>query len=323
MRFYDIKIGGQIPIQYTTWVNGKTDPGALRVEFDLSVQDFATPFQNPKVRIWGVGIKQISNATQLNLAPIQVYGGMKPGLPIATAEAQDNQAGLLVSGQIFNPYGNWINEMQTLELPIIVATAAGIDMTQVDKLNLVLTWLKGQPIGPAIQACLQTAFPGVKVTLNITSNVVYSQDYSSHFSSIGELASAVKSISQQIVNGPAGGTYPGISIVPTAGAFTVFDASTQAAPKAINFIDLIGQPTWIKYPNIQFTTVMRADLSVGDRVSLPPSQYTTQSSDSFSSGRATTAQTGIFQIVLVHHVGDSRQPGAASWVSVFEAIPSA
>jgi hypothetical protein len=37
---------------------------------------------------------------------------------------------------------------------------------------------------------------------------------------------------------------------------------------------IVDQPTWIEAPSIQFKTMMRADLKVGDQVSLPQTLVT-------------------------------------------------
>ena len=53
------------------------------------------------------------------------------------------------------------------------------------------------------------------------------------------------------------------------GAVYAYDGTTSFTPKAINFFDLIGQPTWLNYAQIQIQVVMRGDIQVGDVVSLP------------------------------------------------------
>jgi hypothetical protein len=314
MRFYDIQIGGDYPIQYTSFVNGVgPDPGALKVELDIPVAPFATPFGNPWVRIWGISIQQISQAAQLDGAPISVYGGMSPGLPLAQAAFNDHQQGLLAKGTIFQAYGNWIGTNQTLDL-ILLANS-----NQVNALNIVLNWKKGAALGPAIQNCLQTALPNTPINMAISPNLVLSRDDVGPYTSFEALGQHIKSVTQPIL----GGSYPGVDISLRNGQFYVYDGTYPAgAPtaKAINFYDLIGQPTWIEFPTIQFSTVMRADLSVGSIITLPPGQFTTTTA-SQSQFRQKTAQQGKFQIVAVHHVGNSRAPGASNWITVFNANP--
>jgi len=76
---------------------------------------------------------------------------------------------------------------------------------------------------------------------------------------------------------------------------------------------------------IQFTTVLRSDLSVKDRsqVMLPPfvaAQAATPSSGAGSNARVKGAFTGTWTISYARHIGNSRDPDAQSWVSVFQAF---
>jgi hypothetical protein len=108
------------------------------------------------------------------------------------------------------------------------------------------------------------------------------------------------------------------------------DCTTQTVPKKINFTDLIGQPTWQKLQTIQVTCVLRADIGCGDFVSLPntpgittPGSY----SQAFSTPGVTTSSpkqgtvfTGTYQVNAVRHVGNSRSPLAAGWVTVLDLV---
>lgn len=317
MRFYDIVIGGDYPIEYTSFVNGVgVDPGALKVELDIPVAPFATPFGNPWIRIWGISITQISQAAQLDGAPISIFGGMSPGLPLAQAAFNDHQQGLLAKGTIYQAYGNWIGTSQTLDL---ILRANSNDL---NTLNIVLTWKKGDALGPALQSCLQTALPNTPINMAISPNLVLSNDGSHAATSFEDLGQYVKAVTQPIL----GGAYPGVDISLRNGQFYVYDGTyPDGAPtvKAIKFYDLIGQPTWIEFPTVQFSTVMRADLSVGDIITLPPGQFTTGGTTSQPQARQKTAQQGKFLIVAVHHVGNSRAPGAGNWITVFNANPYA
>jgi hypothetical protein len=49
----------------------------------------------------------------------------------------------------------------------------------------------------------------------------------------------------------------------------VFDKTYQPSSIAIQFTDLIGQPTWIEPNTMQVKTVMRADLQVGSIITMP------------------------------------------------------
>lgn len=309
MRFYNIVVGGKT-------YSSLGDPGALNVEMDIPVAPFATPMGFALVRVWGVSLADIGQANNLKGKPIQVFGGMAAGLPLANPA----QAGLLVQGYVFQAFGNWIGLEQTLDLIIAPGSSpVGVGSPAVPA-NIVLNWKKGTPLGSAIQTALQTAFQGFQFTVNVDQNLVRQNDEVGYFHSVGELAQYAKQVSKDINKST---TYAGIDITLSGTQFTVYDGSQQTGGggKQIAFQDLIGQPTWIEAPLIQWKTAMRADIKIGDQVTLPPSQITnTQQAQSSLVNQQLNFQGG-FTVSLVRHLGNFRQPDAASWVTVFEGYP--
>src|SRR4249920_184014 len=114
MRFYSIAIAGALasfPSRYDggaiwgTEYNGKHDPGAQQIEFQIEEFRPDLPSADSTLTIHGVSFQQIRDTGGLIGKPIIIYGGMRPGLPIATA--QSPKAGLLMEGQIKKAWGNW------------------------------------------------------------------------------------------------------------------------------------------------------------------------------------------------------------------------
>ena len=99
-------------------------------------------------------------------------------------------------------------------------------------------------------------------------------------------------------------------------------AAAQTAKKNVSYQDLIGQPTWIDAPTISFKTVMRADINVGDYIKLPNTVATSTPQSVIGTPlRNRPTFQGLFQVQIVRHLGNFRQPDAASWVTVFNAYP--
>ena len=163
-RYYDIQLSspntGALLKRYSSFTNAKSDPGALKVEMDVMVAAVDEPFGTSYVRVWGVGIKDISQASNLNNANISVSAGMQKGLPLANPQ----QAGPIVTGSVAQAFGNWQDTNMTLDLQIRV----GSYNPSPNPPNLVFNWLKGQPLSTAILNTLQTAYPGAKVNINIS-----------------------------------------------------------------------------------------------------------------------------------------------------------
>lgn len=327
MRYYSIEIDGGPT--YTSLLNGVTNPNALQVEFDIPVAPFASPASTGAfVKIWGIPLSDISQAKNLRFKNIKIFGGFQKGLPLANPA----QAGLLVQGYIFQPFGNWIWTDQSLDL--IVAPGAAPPNTAMPHVppNLVLNWPQGQPMSTAIQNALSIAYPGFTSQININPNLILQQQEAAYFNSIDEFARYVKATSKSIIKTT---TYPGVDIVQKGTVFNVYDNTPPAASaastagrvasaspqKSVLFQELIGQPTWIEAPFIQFKTAMRADFSVGDQVTLPKTFVNNSAQAQSSLINQQVAFQGKFQIASIRHVGNFRQPTADAWVTVFDAFP--
>lgn len=297
--------GANTGATYTSFVNNQTLPGALNVEFDIPVAPFATPMGNAQITIWGPSLFEISQSNDLNGTSIQVFGGMKKGLPLAN----QNQSGLLVQGYVFQAFGNWINTEQNLVLVITPTTPSTTPP------NIVLNWKKGTQLSDALKTTLSTAYPSLKQNINISSNVVSSEDTTVVCNSLIELAQFVKERSAEIV----GGTYQGVDIQLTQTTFNVYDGSSQTTPKQIQFQDLIGQPTWIDPATVQAKFVMRADLSIGDFIKFPVTPVISNPTSVSPFVNQKLTFQGSFMIQRIRHVGVFRQAGADSWVTVVDA----
>lgn len=285
--------------------NGKTNPSALNVEYDIPVSMYAAPDGQALVRIWGLSLKD--NSFNLNDAQVSVYGGMATGLPLANPK----QAGLLVKGQVLQGYGNWIGTDQTVDL-ILSPSTGSVD----EPLNITFNWMAGTPMAQAVTTTLKTAFPGIIPTVNISSKLVLPHDSSGYYHSLAEFSEMLREFSQSII----GGTYRGVDVAFDGSRIDVLDGTVQPTAKAISFQDLIGQPTWIEPQTIQIKTVMRADIRLGDSVSLPASLATT-TQQTFIRFQDKTTFSGNYQVQRVHHYGNFRQPDAASWNTTFEMFP--
>lgn len=314
MRYYKIAIknpttGAEVKT-YTSFVNDKTVPGALNIELDIPVVAFAQPMGAGIVRVWGISLQEIGQASNLNGMAISVYGGMQKGLPLANPA----QAGLLVQGFVFQAFGNWIGLDQTLDL--IIQPNSG---TIAQPKNIVIDWKKGTPLAGAIASTLSTAFPGYQQKINISPKLVLSQDEPGFYSTMAQFAQYVKDVSKSI----AGGTYQGVDILLTETTFTVDDGSTQTSPTQIQFQDMIGQPTWLDSVTVQTKFVMRADLKVMDYIKFPPALVTSAAESVSPLINAKATFQGTFQINQIRHVGNFRQADAASWITTVDAFSTA
>lgn len=303
---------------YTSYVNGQSLPGALNVEFDIPLADFATPNAEAFIRVWGVTIAEIGQANDLRGKNIAVYAGMQKGLPLANP----TQNGLILQGFINKAFGNWVGTDMTLDLIVTAGSSPSGVGSQAQPKNIVHTWKKGTPLSGAISSTLSTAFPGFTANVNISPKLILTEDDTGYYQTPTQYAQYIRQLSQKIV----GGSYQGVRILLKGKTFSVYDGTSQGSPTQISFLDLVGQPTWIDPLTIQVKTIMRADISVGDYVTLPPTVTTTTSGGAIPSGssqRANSIFQGTFQVGPVRHVGNFRQPTGDAWASIFDVYSTA
>lgn len=293
--------------------SGANNPAALQVELDIPVAPFHSPAGNSIIRIWGLGLQQIGTAFDLNDALIKIYGGMSKGLPLANP----SQANLLISGRINQAFGNWIGLDQSIDL--ILSPATG---TVDEPLNFVLNWRAGTPMADALSATLKTALPNAIQKIAISPRLVLSQDQPGYYYTLSQLAGVIFDMSKSIITDA---TYQGVVIDYDGVTVKVRDGTVKTEPKAIEFQDLLGQPTWLKFNTISVKTVMRGDLFLQDVVTLPRQAiFATQAASASqfrSDPKNQTTFSGNFVIQTCHHWGNFRQNDAASWCSVFEMTP--
>lgn len=301
--------------------NGNFNPAALNIEFDIPVANAGIPVSNAYMRIWGLSIKDITQALSLTPASlpgvnIKMLAGMSKGLPLA----KPGQQGTILVGSIFQAWGNWVGTEQTLDLTF----NAVLGTSTVPK-NLQFIWQQGTSLQAAIQNTLQTAFPGKMVTFGISSNLVLPNTETGTYQSANEFATYLNGISKMIMNGSgqsAVPNYQGIMITPNGNGFTVSDCTqtTNSTVKAIAFEDMVGQPTWAGPNEISIKVVLRGDLDLFNVISLPPSLATQTQQSLLRFNQDQSAFTGNFIITQMQHYGNFRQPDAASWNTTIRAI---
>lgn len=304
---------------FTSYVNNQTLAAAWNIELDIPVIDAATSQGNSGLRIWGVSVQEIAQANNLNGMNISIYGGMQKGLPLANPA----QAGLLVNGKIFQCFGNWQGPAMTLDFVIVPVPITNSDPggpgTLAKPRNNTLNWPGGQPLGPALKSCLQTAFPSCTVNMNISPDLVRPAGDSpfGFYSTLEQIAQAARAMSLSIIKTTG---YQGISIVPVGNVIHVSDG-TQNSGKTydILFQDLIGQPTWLDPLVISFKTIMRADIPYGAKIMMPQTVITNSAQSTSPLVNQKLTFQGGFNVTSMRHVGDYRAPTADAWVTAFEA----
>jgi len=306
----------KLPASWTSFVNNQTIPGALDIQIEAYLAAFNAPVAGTFVRVWGISIEEIGQASDLRGKNIQVFAGMQKGLPLANPA----QSGLILQGYIFKSFGNWVGTDQTLDLIVVAGDSPFGTGSKASPKNIIHLWAKGTPLSEAIKSTLTTAFPGYEVDISINPKLVLTEQDTGYYESATQYAQYIQALSKSIINDQA---YLGVSIVLKEKKFTVYDGTTKTTATTIDFKDLIGQPTWIGPQEIQVKTVMRADIAVGAYVKLPVTQTTTTSEGALPAGNAPRANSifqGEFFVKSMSHFGRFRQPDAASWNTILDLV---
>jgi hypothetical protein len=323
VRYYDIQLfkpgSSAVFKEWTSFpqvgASKQADPGALNVLIDAYVNALAQPQSLGSIQLWGISLQDVAQANNFTNCNINVYAGFQAGLPLNNP----SQAGLILSGYVFQSFANWQGTDMTLDF--VIATQGNVASQNT---NVALSWAAGTPLAEALTATLKTALPNIKPNIQINSNLVLAHDESGVYPSLVSFAQALKPITQDAI----GGTYPGVDIVLTPDSISVYDGTTQTAPKQIAFQDLMGQPTWIDNQTIQFVSPMRSDLHLSDYIKMPqgllgvPGAVVTTAS-SQPQARQQSVFNGTFMVSLVHQLGNFRQADGQSWVTITNAVAQA
>lgn len=252
---------------------------------------------------------------------------MGPGLPLANPR----QSGLIFSGKIFEAFGNWVGTEMSLDfvlrpesLPVPPPEMEGVDG------NFVLNWTRGTTLQDALTETFANAYRAAPMPSRflLSDPRAASSDQIGAYTNLGELAGAVHSATLFDSAGP-------VHIVAQNGHILVtdFQPNPDDAPiKGIAFTDLIGQPTWIGKQHIQVTTVLRADLEVGNRIQLTAGGTNMPQAPGLVSVTAAAYPNNFkyrasfsqpLRIQQMRQVGNSRSADAGEWVTIMNCIPAA
>lgn len=324
MRYYDITItdptsGAVVKRWSTIKADGNPDPGALKVEFDVFVTPAGTPHHGQSsFTIYGVSLNDLLNANNLFLKNIEVRAGFSGGLPLE----KPGQAGVLFVGAILNSVGNWVGTDMSISLML-----APTSFTREDPGNFVLDWKKGQPLSEAIGEMLSRALPGMPQEINISGQIVAPSHLPMHAPTLELISDRVYEWTHAYFS-HISSNFKGVRIGVRSGVIKVWDSVSPGGAKPLAFEDFIGQPNWIGGNKLEFINQLRADISVGDVVSMPanmaerPGFVQTQLNASPSMIHYQNTFTGNFIIQEVRHIGDSRSPKGEDWATVFIAAPA-
>jgi hypothetical protein len=410
MRYYNITIAGApsdvFPPRYDggaqwgTILNGQHDPNAQQIEFQIQEYNSTQPTENCVLTIHGVTWEQIKASNSLVGKVITVYGGMSPGLPLATFQSQRDK--LLLQGTIYRCWGNWIGTEMSIGMDFVATgakqasstatsspTAIGApsptvpSITQYDRtgprsidrmfrnrvqgvqglpnssaitdlggnivklvsnfdigpatsvvggmtssffgggniaplsqpLNLIHNMMPGMDLSSAIQDTLSKAFPQANINVLISQGIKMGYQDAGMYQSLEQYSDYIQKLSQSVLGSK---NYQGVQLTSYNNTLTALDFTKPVSNGDINYLDLIGQPTWLDIATISVKVVLRGGLHVGSYVTLPQTLVNFAGADAAIPMGAPDQRThislpGVYWVDKILHIGDFRNPDGASW----------
>lgn len=300
---------------------GRNIPGALNIELDVPVSVCNSPLGGASLRVYGVGLPLISQAADFNpsidrktYCNIEIKCGMSKGLPLSNPQ----QYGTILRSRIEQAFGNWQGTSQEIDFIMVQPTG-----TIENPLNFSFNCPNNGFLGDAIKDTLKNVFKTSEIKINISDRLIAPEDIVASYSTLDQFSEYINDRSRSIFNDA---NYKGIQIAFLDNVISVYDFTQQPkeSPLQINFQDLIGQPTWISPYTLAFSTPMRYDIRVASQVIMPSETVQGENRGlilttpySQSQYKETVNFTGVFNVVMVRHMGIFRQGTANSWVTVF------
>ena len=316
MRYYEITLtpkGSTTPIRtWSSYPGGVYDPGALDVEFDMPVTTYGAPAGGQTISVHGISLADLTQSQQFAGMNMIFKAGMQAGLPLVTP----SQAGTIIAGDIFQSFGNWQGTDMTLDFVLNPAI-----YTNDTPGNFTLVWNKGERLSDSLTHCLQVALPNMPISMNISPSLVLSNDGHHYCKTLDQLAQYIDDLTDRKFKGNR------VNISIQGGKLVIFDNTYTPNPIQINFNDLIGQPTWIDVQTLQIKTVMRADLQLGARITMPtgfqnaPGFVAINPASFPSSLKYKSTFSGNFTIIELRHIGSYRSSDATNWCTLFNCVP--
>ncbi|MBG0863101.1 MULTISPECIES: hypothetical protein [Burkholderia] len=306
-----------------TYILESTNPSALQVEINCMLGGSGynpTDLGSNYVQIWGLPTEAIADIAKLNGWIIRVQAGFdKKSLPLgrklANLTGADN---VLIEGQIQFPYGNAIRPELLVVLPIARTVLNEQVQAPVGASAPLFHGKKGERLSDVVARTFSQYYPGIQPEINITDTITLYEDQLHAISSLQDFANLVNVQSKACLRSQYP-SYMGVISRFVGDKFVMSDviAPLGNAPKVIDTIDMIGVPEYVDSQNVHVSCPMRADIRAFDLIQL----NTPALVRSLAASTAITALgwprdlVGVFQVLSVHHVGNSRAPDGTGWAT--------
>lgn len=189
-------------------------------------------------------------------------------------------------------------------------------------LNLIHNMMPNMSLRSAVQQTLSKAFPRGNVNMLISGALKLPYQDAGMYQNMPQYANYIKNLSHSIL-GTKG--YQGVNMTSHDNTINVWDGTQTDRTVNIDFLDLIGQPTWLSLQKIQIKCIMRGDIHPPNWVTLPPGILATLTPEAIIGGTTSQQRTNLTlsgggQVVKAVHIGDFRNPDGVGWSSTYDVV---
>jgi hypothetical protein len=240
---------------------------------------------------------------------VQVIDG---GLPVVVPRD--------IGGSILSDIGSWGAAVLNIGGTINSFLGGGQQNPLEAPLNLIHNLQKNVQLKSAVQETLSRVFPNAKLNILISSALKLGYQDAGIYQSLPQYVGYLNKLSQSIL-GPK--NYLGIHVSSFSNTLNVWDGTTAISKSEIDYLDLIGHPTWIDPNTISVKVVLRANLNVGSQATIPQTlmNVTSDAIIPYTPTQKTNLPfSGTFTVTKVLHIGDYRNPDGANWCTNYEMV---
>jgi hypothetical protein len=192
-------------------------------------------------------------------------------------------------------------------------------------LNLIHNMMPNMSLSGAIAETLGKAFPQGGANIGISDNIKLGYQDAGMYGNMNQYANYVQKLSQSVLGIK---NYLGVNMTSKGQGINVWDGTKALGFGAIDFFDLIGQPTWINVNIVQVKCIMRGDIQCGWSVSIPATIFAISPGAIVTLGPSGSVQRdnvsipGSGFVTRVLHIGDFRNPDGVGWSTTYDIVVS-
>lgn len=298
MRFYDLKLNGMSLAKLD-----EKNPGAIRLTFQLQVTSGAE-VPNAMVTLYNVDRSFFGDTTKFFNNKVELFAGIKNTPLTARQGIIPPSQNLILSGYLDNviPNANEPDGGNSFTLMI-----QGSPRSPNTENGVLMEINSGDSLKDKIKTAINSLYPLANVKVEGIPSLATQKE-----KMIFENIKAIKDYAFK----------RDIALFTTKDGYLITDDKALSNVIVLKSTDFLEQPSQQNVDLYRFSLQLRADIDINTTISIPSNLLLTNdiSLNFLGQGTAKTYIQGMFKVVSIWHIGDSRNISADSWATNIEAV---